>query len=194
MVWWFFKKRSEPDLSHLHKSLKNSFANVKADIEKAHAGINQVKGKHTHHEQRILELEKKMEYIEKHLGFSTVLPLDTLKEQASLLEEEKDEVHKEPKFPSIWESLTETEREICWKLSHLQKEYPNEWIPLKSLAREVYPDKEYSKIRSTISQFIANLEELGFVKRKRKGRQAYVFLVREKKSKKDKPLPMLTQE
>ena len=76
---------------------------------------------------------------------------------------------------NLWDSLTETQQKLCWKLAALQKEMPDQWISLKYLAQELYPDKEYGAIRSTLSQFVTALEEMGFVKRKRKGKQAYII-------------------
>ncbi|MBI5871636.1 hypothetical protein HZB88_00960 [archaeon] len=201
MVWWLFKKRhrenSKGDLnSHLHKSLKQSFSNVKNDIGKIHSHISSINSKNKQHEEKIGYMLSRLEAIENHLGFSSIIPLEP---KEHLTEQENlgsiSSINKEPFFPGIWESLTETERKICWKLSLLQKESPDQWIPLKYLARELYPDKDYSKIRSTVSQFIANLEELGFVKRKRLGRQAYIFLIREKKSKKKElAMPALSEQ
>ncbi len=185
MVWWLFKKKSKKqctDFSQIHASLNKSFSNVKNDINTLHSHISGIKSKHNQHEEKISFIFNRLEAIEKHLGLSMVLPLSSAKEP----EQEEGQFEapsKEPKFPGIWESLTETERKICWKLSLLQREAPGQWLPLKYLASELYPEKEYSKIRSTLSQFIANLEQLGFVKRKRLGRQAYIFLIREKKQK-----------
>ena len=88
--------------------------------------------------------------------------------------EAKDDVKKIVEEDPIWLELTETQQKLCWKIAVLQKELPNEWLSLKYLAQEMYPDRDYASVRSTVSQFIAQLEDLGFVKRRRKGRQAYV--------------------
>jgi hypothetical protein len=96
---------------------------------------------------------------------------------------------------SLWEFLTETQQRLCWKLAALQKEMPDQWISLKYLAQELYPDKDYNQVRSTLSQFIAGLEELGIVKRKRKGKQAYIFSTKKNPCvSKKRPIPLTEVE
>ncbi|MEK6817019.1 MAG: hypothetical protein AABY09_05370, partial [Nanoarchaeota archaeon] len=96
--------------------------------------------------------------------------------------EEISEDEEEDELPSTltldkssWDSLTETHQKICLQIAAVQKELPNQWISLKYLAQEMYPDKGYNQVRSTLSQYISSLEDLGYVKRMRKGKQAYVF-------------------
>lgn len=73
-----------------------------------------------------------------------------------------------------WYTLTEMQQQICWKLAALQKESPNKWISFKVLAGELYPNKDYGVVRSTVSEYITLLEEMGYVQKKRRGRQTYV--------------------
>ena len=102
-------------------------------------------------------------------GASPFCPLTNADDDAKI--QSREEEHEEA---SSWMELTETQQKLCWKIAALQKEMPNEWISLKALAQDMYPDKEYSSVRSTICQFVSQLEEMGFIKRRRKGRQTYV--------------------
>ena len=52
---------------------------------------------------------------------------------------------------------------------------PDQWISLKYLAEELYPDKEYGAIRSTLSQFVTALEEMGFVKERERQAGLHYF-------------------
>ena len=183
MVWWLFKKRSDNRLDS--EIIKNSFSNIKHDMNHISSWINHFKDKHETqdkkhelHESNYSELLSRIVKLEKSINKQETQELNF--EDLESVEEmpliNNNELH--------LESLTDTERKICWVLSKLKKESPDGWISLKTLGTEMYPDKEYHKIRSAISQFISSLEEQGFVLRKRKRKQAFVFLKELKKEKK----------
>jgi len=59
-MFWLFKKRDDHKWKTLHKSLKNSFENIKGDIAEISGGFHE---KHGHHEKRLKEIEEKLGYI-----------------------------------------------------------------------------------------------------------------------------------
>ncbi len=162
-------------IDNLSTSVKSSFTNLRKDMEHISKLLHHYDGTMGEHNKRFEQLAKRLLILENKLN------------QMQRVDPEKEsEVHEEPLQQeemmedevindSLWESLTETQQKLCWKLAALQKEMPDQWISLKYLAQELYPDKDYNLVRSTLSQFIAGLEELGILKRKRKGKQAYVF-------------------
>lgn len=169
-----FKKISKPHphkrIDNLNKSVHQSFTNLRNDMEHVSKLLHHFDNKHKEHDNNFKSLIKRLEDIESIIKESKV-PVSAEEEKENLELSKEEQPIEDP----LWESLTETQQKLCWKLAALQKEMPNQWISLKYLAQELYPDKEYSTVRSTLSQFITALEEMGIVKRKRKGKQAYVY-------------------
>jgi len=182
MVWnWFKRKSSGNSRDHLleindkfgalNESLNDSFKRIQEDMDVL---SKQTKHSHSRHNQHDAALQ------------NVVLRLSAIEDFIESLAEQKvgnygEEMEvPEPEYPETSEldALTETQQKILWKLMALQNENPGEWFSLKYLAQEVYPDRSYNSVRSALSQFISNLEEMGYVKRKRRGKQAYVFLAR----------------
>jgi chromosome segregation ATPase len=184
MVFSFFRRGTEHKaLKHkvekINSSISHSFKNIKDDMSHIGTWLGHFKGKHDDHEKqfnillrRISRLESSVAALQDSMG-EEELEQEEIEEE---VEEAVENIEEQEGFgDSVWDTLTETQQKICWKLALLQKEVPDQWISLKYLAQELYPEKDYNQVRSTISQFIGALEELGFVKRRRKGKQAYVF-------------------
>ncbi len=169
MIFSFFKKRdvSEKKFEVLHSSVSDAFSNIKKDMGHVSKWISHFKNKHDDHEKQFNILHNRLNKIERKLGELSSLEDDDL--------EETFEVEKSLPLSSQWDSLTETQQKLCWLVSRLQSEMPNQWISLKYLAQEIYPEKDYGKVRSTLSSYINVLEELGYIERKRNGKQTYVF-------------------
>ena len=170
----FFKRNNNDNkitetVSVMQESLKKSFENIKKDfsmINTHHKEFHKKHEKHneSHNEHRdnIKVLSERLLALEKSLGI--------LKE----IEIHEEEVREEPEIElNEIEEMTEVSQKICYILAALQQE-DKELVTLKFLAEEMYPDKEYLKIRSTISQYTTELEELGYVQKKKKGKHVYI--------------------
>jgi len=176
-----FKENPHQRIDKLNTSVKSSFNNLRKDMEHVSKLLHHYDNSFANHDRQFEMLAKRLMALEEMIGeLKEGAPLNIQQE----LEETEEEYQQEQEAPikqgpliedTLWESLTETQQKLCWKMAALQKEMPDQWISLKYLAQELYPDKDYNIVRSTLSQFIAGLEELGIVKRKRKGKQAYVF-------------------
>lgn len=176
MVFGFFKRRSDKESDNLREIMQNSFKNMHEDLSKVTTWITHFHGKHNDHDQNFKGVSKRLDKVEFALAELQAVILSSSKQESqqeniAIPEGLHDEDSEEA---SSWMELTETQQKLCWKIAALQKEMPNEWISLKTLAQEMYPEKEYSSVRSTICQFVSQLEEMGFIKRRRKGRQTYV--------------------
>lgn len=190
----FVKPHPHDRIDNLTKSVQNSFTNLRKDMEHISKLLYHYNDKHDSHEKQIHMLMKRMAYLETQMRrlASDRMEMRIQEQEKPLVQPAKKEEIKElirpeekqeitridqqiPVGDIFWETLTETQQRLCWKLAALQKEMPDQWVSLKYLAQELYPDKDYNLIRSTLSQFISELEELGIVKRKRKGKQAYVY-------------------
>jgi len=153
----------------MQRSLKISFENIKKDfstIDKHHKVFHE---KHEKHEQRYLDHEEKLrELHERLLVVESLLKAAPQERQPVLVEEFEDDLPE-----NELDSMTEVSQKICYILAALAQEN-KEMVTLKTLAEEMYPGKDYQKIRSTISQYTTELEELGFVQKKKRGRHVYI--------------------
>ncbi len=161
---WPFSKKSN-NAEELKKSVELSFSNVKKDYEDHHMKINLIL-------ERLEKLERNHVNMSRAFGDELKSPNETL---------------------SIFDSLTDKQKAFLQVLAALNSESPNKWILLRTFAQELYPNKQYNEVRSFISQYLAHLEELGFAKRKKSGKFAYIMTtslnpyVREIASLKEKP-------
>ncbi|MBU2589186.1 MAG: hypothetical protein KKA65_01430 [Nanoarchaeota archaeon] len=175
------KQNPHKRIDNLNNSVKSSFNNLRKDMEHVSKLLHHYDNSLANHDRQFEMLAKRLMAMEEMLHELKEVAPKSVQEE---IEELEEEYQQEQEYPikqgpliedTLWESLTETQQRLCWKMAALQKEMPDQWISLKYLAQELYPDKDYNIVRSTLSQFIAGLEELGIVKRKRKGKQAYVF-------------------
>ena len=173
MVWWLFQKKREDISSHPHLkkiegALKSSFNNIKGDISSITSHIHKHKG-------HITEINKKLEQLEKNIVYlHGKLEKESVKkeEDMELAEEEYSEDNKE----KILNNLTTVQTSILRRLAHLQTETDESWVSTKNLTEDLYPEKEYSKIRPMMSDYLNILLDFGLINKVRKRRQTYVSL------------------
>ena len=166
MVWWLFKKRGNNEVSH--EAIKGSFSNIKKDMSHLGKWINHFKDKHDSHDKDLQDVLGRLEKLE---AFLTSQSQE--KEQKESFSEE-DFLENIPEIGPHKE-LSLAENDVCEKLALLNRDN-NDWITLRQLAAEVYPDKEYSKSRSAMAQLIKKLEEKDYVTKKVIKKCAYVHL------------------
>tara|TARA_Y100000310_G_C20695329_1_gene825267 strand:+ start:716 stop:1288 length:573 start_codon:yes stop_codon:yes gene_type:complete len=167
MVWWLLKKRGNNEVSH--EAIKGSFSNIKKDMNHLGKWINHFKDKHDSHDKNHKDLLERLDKIEALLA-SQQTQEEIQKE--SFYEEDSSEM-----LPEIGhhKELSLAEYDVCEKLAVLNRDN-NDWISLRQLAAEVYPEKEYSKSRSAMAQLIKKLEEKDYVTKKVIKKCAYVHL------------------
>lgn len=193
MFGWF--KKEGRRVEELESSIKNSFQNMRSDMSQVSQWIIHFKTKHEDHTKKMEDLHSRLTILEDLLAAKGAV-VGTQGQKVRVLETEEDEEEEanpvraeiesssSPPTQTQWDELTPTLKVVCEKLRGLKKESPRGWVSMKSITREMYPLKEYSDMRSTISQFISTLEAHGFVERKRVGKQAFVHLLDIKKEKK----------
>ncbi len=177
-MWFFFKRKEEK--KEEYEEIKNSLSYFKNEFKKIAEWINhldenkiQTKAKIDDLYSDLRNLKKRISSLERQETFSGEKEVVPPQPQIHLVSQ--GQLIKRNQKNKLWEALTEKQREICWKIAALSKEEDGDWISIKSLARELYPAKDYGKIRSTLSQYITVLEEMGYVERMRRGRETYVF-------------------
>lgn len=170
MVFTLIKKLFSPknESEPLNNHVSEAFGNVRRDMGHISKWIDHFKNKHDDHEKQFQILHNRLNKFEMMLA-------ELSNNSDKDLEETFVEEDKSMPQSSQWESLTETQQKLCWLVARLQSEMPNQWISLKYLAQEIYPDKDYNKVRSTLSSYINVLEEIGYIERKRNGKQTYVY-------------------
>ena len=176
-MFWFLKRgnsNQDKKIANLSNSIKDSFSNIKQDINQIFKYIETLnkeiqdrhskhESKHEEHSERFNEVIQRLDLLEDIINNPKKTKLD------------ENWLDKKPKEDiSSWDELTDVQKIICFKLASLQKENKDLWIPFKNIVRELYPDKDYDAVRSMITQYTYILEELGYVKRRRKGRQTYL--------------------
>jgi len=172
MVWWLFKKKGDNQVDP--EAIKNSFSNIKHDMNHISSWINHFKGKHEEHKSNHQELTERVEKLEQLLASKQII------EETVEVEEQETTTQDIPQLTPL-EDMSLVERKVCTILNSLQKENGGSWVPMRKLAEESYPQKEYKDSRSHVSQLISKLELDGFITKKRMGKYVYVHLNKEKK-------------
>lgn len=165
MFNWLFKKEKDTEIlnkfEEMEKSLKRSFSNIKEDINNLSEHSKHFHSKHFTHDQKFQGLHER------------ILLLEELIKKHHESKEELNEIKDELELDELGR-LTQVSQRICMVLAALSKEDPDRLIQLKTLAEEMYPNKKYQEIRSTVSQYTTELEELGYLVKKKKGRQVFI--------------------
>ena len=154
----------------LEKSVQQSFGNLRKDMEHISKLLHYFNAANQKQSKQLAMIERRLKAVE------------TIKSKASeeeLVENEEDEAADALPVLKMMRTcgirLQRLSKNYAGSLPHCKKKCLTSGSALSTLAQELYPDKEYGAIRSTLSQFVTALEEMGFVKRKRKGKQAYII-------------------
>ncbi len=183
----FGKKGSNADKAVEHmtlisENLKNSFVRVKTDIKVVRDWLSYFKTKDDEYEERFKAIESSVDELSEVLAYLTekeqeapqpqIIREKPTREEPYYAIEEKIPSQQQPR--SILDDLTETQRAIFLRLAAFQRESGQEWTSLKALAHDIYPDKLYDKVRSTLSEYVGLLIDTGLIKKTRRGKQTYL--------------------
>lgn len=178
----FSKQHTEDSLdrkiSGINENISSSFKKVKEDFQSIGKWIQHFEKNDQKQEDELLNLKSELRYLRA-----------LLKERHPVVENVREIVKKEPFIEDVvteefeesnstnpLDHFTDTQRAIFSRLGVIQKEGSQSWIPLKQIAQEIYPDKQYDDVRSTISEYMGLLSDAGLVKRVRKGKQTFVSI------------------
>lgn len=153
---WFFKKRKDK-LEEIENKLNKSFLHIKNDM--------------SYILEKISEHENQLNLVKDMLSTTEILASTNEQDSSKVFDSEENYSLK-----NTYETLTNTHKALLFKLGLLLKESPGHWIPMKVLSRELYPSKGYEKVKSMISNYTDNLLNLGFIQKKRIGRQIVITL------------------
>ncbi|MDP4012713.1 MAG: hypothetical protein Q8R00_03865 [Candidatus Nanoarchaeia archaeon] len=186
----------EQKLAVIDRNIFNSFSAVKEDFRSIKRWIEHFDEIDKKHDIEIYELKGELRYLR-----TTLREVRDQQEElrSSRLHESPPryyEAHQQKRQPIVediveaeefeivpqvqtpvkvdMDQFTDTQKAIFSRLGIIQKESSQPWIPLKHLAHEVYPEKEYNDVRSTLSEYMGLLSDAGLIKRTRKGKQTFV--------------------
>ena len=169
---WFFKKRDDkPKWDTLHNTLKNSFNNIKKDVSHVHLKID---NHHLKHKDELNILSKRVARLES-LMEQLILDYSKTKNEQQMQKYYQEEIDNTKQDENVT-NLTNLQKSILANLSILRNESSKEWISMKDLAQELYPNKKYSKIKSLLSAYTDLLVDLKLVKKEKKGKETYLSL------------------
>lgn len=146
----------------MNKALESSFAKIKEEFLQVHKRADD---HHSNHGK----LLHKLEQIE--------LRLSHLEQSPKQSFEEKEELDIKPS-ESEWNSLTALQKNLLEIMAKLHEEGAKNWISLKQLVEERYPDKDYEDVRPLISSYTSLLVEYNMIKKKRVGKQVFIALTK----------------
>lgn len=183
---WFFKKREEPrpayseEIARINTNLKHSFLKIKEDIKTIKAWIEYFENQHKDHKLKFKHLENRLTHLDEMLSYSVLAPKKVERKVREVEEELSEEVEEileqapHPTYLKLLEDLTETQKTIFYRLALLLRESGQEWITIKNLATDLYPNKPYDQVRSTASEYVNILIESGLLEKRRRGKHTYV--------------------
>lgn len=184
MFGWF--KNEGKKVEELESSIKNSFQNMRTDMSQVSQWINHFKIQHDDHAKNFERLHARLAVLEDLLAAKQAVGTIEGKKVRLLEESEEsseEDAQQKPQMTQLIQEkpgiqLTDAQTNLYRILCSLVKENPEGWISMKSLAADAYSNKEYSEIRSAISQFVSILEVNGLVRRKRVGKETFVTVTK----------------
>jgi len=165
-MWWLFSKKTEDKtlkkVNKIEKSLLKSFTHIKGDIDGIFNKLDLQEEKITYILSRIENLESS----------SINQPTEQIEQYTEQIEQSEQPSSKTiQSLKTTLNDLTDTQLGLLKKLIALQKENKDNWVLMRSLTEEAYPNKDPLKVRSTISGYLSILDDLGLIQKRRKGRQ-----------------------
>ena len=181
MLKWLkrFAKKERPSLRKPSKGNKNRFLDViKAELDKIKASQIEVLGvseklKHQslcveNHSATIKDLQKQVSTINE-----TVVRLSATLE---ISQETFPTTSATNPTTTEAEEFTERQDATLIILCKLAGKDGGQWISMKTLVHSLYPGHDYNKVRTTIFEYIRLFEDLGLIRRAKRGTRTYIAL------------------
>lgn len=163
-------QRIQKRLQQMDFALKSSFTNIKKDISSHEGSLASINTKLTEQEKLIQQLIAEMDLVQKKNRASILPSEDTTSHnnQRVFGERSVESTERSETVRRTPNSLSALHLEILKRIMLLQMETGKRCITMKELAAEIYPTKEYSKIKSTMSEYIKSLHQSGLVEKVQK--------------------------
>ncbi len=182
---WFFKKKKEPDfnyqreLAFIQANLHDSFSKIKQDMKIMKDWISHLNDRDNERVKAIDQMGSRVDELGETLSY-----VNLAQEQMQIAEKsgpsrviEELEDAPVPSF-DVLDSLTDTQQAMFQRVGLLLNETGQDWLAIKTLASELYPNKVYDQVRSTTSEYVGILVDSGLLEKRRRGKQTYVSLTK----------------
>ena len=195
MVFWLFKKnidynKIKKEVEGIHGKLHHSFSNIKKDMQNLNAWLedHEVQKEELRKELKSHKTEVTKQFNHLQLQIDSLHSIVANFQEDEVIEESEEPSEVEVKevmdselpvsassLPNL-ETLTQTQKMILHAILAKLSESGRKWCSLKEIAEELYPEKEYHKVRPTISAYLNHIEEMGITTRKRVNKEAYITI------------------
>jgi predicted transcriptional regulator len=151
-------------------ALKSSFTNIKKDISSHENSLASINTKLTEQEKLIRQLIAEIARIQNqnHEVISSAGYTHSNNDQKVFGERPVESTERSVTVLRTPNSLSALHLEILKRIMLLQMETGKRCITMREIASEVYPTKEYSRIKSTMSEYIKSLHRSGLVEKVQK--------------------------
>ena len=156
------------ELKQLDASLTVSFSNLKNDISKQASMLKQIKSRIGKHEELIQQLRKDIEVLHGQQKTQQIKHISDKSAFGNRSEKSTERSVSVRRTPNA--GLTPLHLELLKRILLLQMENGKRAVSMRELAAEVYPTKEYARIKSTLSEYVGKLHNAGLVEKMQKGR------------------------
>ena len=185
MINWLIKRGVKKHITEWNDSVKSSFTNIRNDMSHISKWITHFQKRDDHHTENFNKILERLALIESKLEKGEEIEISESSEDSiyeSSFNLSKNETEK-------WDDLTDVQQNLAWLILRLNKEDPDIWFTTRQLGEEFYPNKDYSKVRSTLVHYLNILEDFGFIERKRSSNQSLI-----KSKKENLPPPRNSKE
>ena len=176
-MWIFKKKITEEEFQKFKKNVQRSFQKVKAenkDFEQRLKVLNKVTMALCPLSKQFTELQRQFTEMLKQFSNTSLNRKELIDNKIEIETKSKDKTSENTE--SIFNSLTQLEQKGFLFIAKLQNESGGNWIPVGSLTSNLYPDRINRKIRTTISNILKKLVDLGLIIRERRGNYWFIRL------------------
>ena len=149
----------QKQLKQMDSALSISFSRLKSDLSNQEKKLEDLKSRFTEQERINNQLKEEI------LKLKQSREPKVLGERPVKSTERSVSVRRTPNA-----GLTPLHLELLKRLMLLQMENGRRAVSMRELAAEVYPTKEYARIKSTVSEYVGKLHNAGLVEKMQKGR------------------------
>ncbi len=166
-------------LALLAGHLNSSIFKIKSDMKVVRSYLNHLKNQDLILTHKIKSLESQINNFNS-LILNFKKSLEIQKPSPFLLEEKNKSQNIQQNY-KLLSTLTNTQLDMLQKISQAIQETNQEWIPMKTLTKIFYPNKDYEEVFSTVSEYIKILHELSLVEKKRVSKMVFITLTNQGK-------------
>jgi hypothetical protein len=165
-------KRLQKRLGQMDLALQSSFSNLKRDFSNHASSLDAMNSKLMEQEKLIRQLMSEIALLQKqsNVDISPSENTDSHDVRKVFGDRSVESTERSVSVLRTPNSLSSLHLEILKRIMLIQMETGKRCITMRELATEAYPTKEYSKIKSTLSEYIKTLDQSGLVEKVQKGK------------------------